>query len=141
MVVAPTKPDTHIGESPDVVQNAATAEPTNKPDAFTTVEQIRRVVMIDNKIIQDERMEETEYPIICYQPERFAGKLYPTAWMEPIIELNKSINKIYTSLEDRVHTFSKGRFLVKRNENIDNITNDNGQIVYYDNIPPTYMQQ
>ena len=141
VVVAPTTPDTHIGESPDVVQNAATAEPTNKPDAFTTVEQIRRVVMIDNKIIQDERMEETEYPIICYQPERFAGKLYPTAWMEPIIELNKSINKIYTSLEDRVHTFSKGRFLVKRNENIDNITNDNGQIVYYDNIPPTYMQQ
>jgi len=61
--------------------------------------------------------------------------------MDPIIELNKSINRIYTSLEDRVYTFSKGRYLAKRNENITNISDQNGQIVYYDNVPPMYMQQ
>ena len=110
-------------------------------DNKKTVEQIRRVVYIKNKVIQDERLEMTEYPIICYQPERFGGKIYPVAWMDPIIELNKSINKIYTSLEDRVYTFSKGRYLAKRNENISNISDENGQIVYYDNVPPAYMQQ
>jgi len=106
-----------------------------------TIEQIKRTVLISNRVITEERMEETEFPIICYQPERFAGKLYPVAWMDPIIELNKSINRIYTSLEDRVYTFSKGRFLAKRNENISNISDDNGQMVYYDNVPPAYLQQ
>ena len=106
-----------------------------------TIEQIRRVLYINNRVVEDERLPMTEYPIICYQPERFAGKLYPVAWMDPIIELNKSINRIYTSLEDWVYSFAKGRYLVKRNENISSINDDNGQIVYYDNVPPAYLQQ
>lgn len=110
-------------------------------DSTDTVEQIRKVVYIKNEVIEDTRLDTIEYPIICYQPERFGGKIYPVSWMDPIIELNKSINKIYTSLEDRVYTFSKGRYLAKRNENISNITDENGQIIYYDNVPPSYMQQ
>lgn len=106
-----------------------------------TVEQIHRVVYIAGRVISDEWMDTDEYPIICYQPERFAGKIYPTPWMDPIVELNKSINKIYTAMEDWVYTFSKGRYLAKRNENISNISSDNGQVVYYDNVPPAYLQQ
>ena len=136
----PTKPE----KTPYTPDDSARKgnSPTEAPQYSTnTVEQIRKVVYIKNEVISDERLDATEYPIICYQPERFAGKIYPVAWMDPIIELNKSINKIYTSLEDRVYTFSKGRYLAKRNENISNITDENGQIIYYDNVPPSYMQQ
>lgn len=139
-IINPTKPETtpYIA---DIISSVSTTEPVIDEATSTTVEQIRKVIYINNKIIEDERLDETEYPIICYQPERFAGKIYPVAWMDPIIELNKSINRIYTSLEDRVYTFSKGRYMAKRNENISNISDDNGQIIYYDNIPPQYMQQ
>ena len=102
---------------------------------------IEKTIYINNEVIETETLEQEDYPIICYQPERYAGKVYPTAWMDPIIELNKSLNRIYTSLEDRIYTFSKGRRLAKRNENISNMTDQNWQIVYYDNIPPAYMQQ
>jgi len=86
---------------------------------------IEKTIYINNEVIETETLEQEDYPIICYQPERFAGKIYPTAWMDPIIELNKSLNRIYTSLEDRIYTFSKGRRLAKRNENISNMTDQN----------------
>ena len=126
--------------TPDNVPGGVTT-PEPQEQVNTTVEQIRRIIYIKSKVIKDERLDTTEFPIICYQPERAAGKIYPVSWMDPIIELNKSINRIYTSLEDRVYTFSKGRYLAKRNENITNISDQNGQIVYYDNVPPMYMQQ
>ena len=45
--------------------------------------------------------------------------------MDPIIELNKSMNRIYTDLEEWVHMFSKGRWLKKRSENVTNISDQN----------------
>lgn len=102
---------------------------------------IKKVIYINGQVIEEEDTWLSEFPIIVYQPERFAGKTYPLPWMDPIIELNKSINRIYSSLEDRVYTFSKGRYLVKSNENVSTISNENWQMVYYDNVPPSYMQQ
>lgn len=80
------------------------------------------------------------YPIIAYQPERMGGRLYPTPWLDPVIELNKSLNNIRSNIEERTMMFAKGRWAARNDENISSITDQNGQIVYYDNIPPTYMQ-
>ena len=102
---------------------------------------IEKQIYINNKVIKTEILDTDKFPILAYQPERFGGKLYPMAWMDPIIEMNKSLNRIYSSLEDWTYTFSKGRWLWKRNENYSNITDENWQIVYYDNVPPVYMQQ
>jgi len=102
---------------------------------------ITKKIYINDKTIVEEDLGTDKFPILAYQPERFGGKLYPMAWMDPIIEMNKSLNRIYSSLEDWVYTFSKGRRLGKRNENYSNITDENWQIVYYDNVPPVYMQQ
>ena len=102
---------------------------------------IKQEIYIQNKVRETNTIDLKEYPIRAYQPERFAGKIYPTPWVDPIIELNKSINRIYTNMEDRVNTFAKGRYLARRNENISSISDENGQIVYYDNVPPSYMQQ
>ncbi|MCP3681106.1 MAG: hypothetical protein GY861_00310 [bacterium] len=101
---------------------------------------IKKTVQIQDKDVEIDKIMQDYYPIIAYQPERFGGKLYPISWMDPIIELNKSMNRIYTSLEDWVHMFSKGRRLKKRTENVSNISDQNGQIIEYDNIPPSYMQ-
>lgn len=104
-------------------------------------DKITMKVVINNETVKTEELDMEYFPIIVYQPERFAGKLYPSPWIDPIIELNKSLNRIYSSLEERIYTFSKGRWMAKRNEDISNITDQNWQIVYYDNVPPAYMQQ
>lgn len=88
-------------------------------------DKITMKVVINNKTVKTEELDMEDFPILAYQPERFAGKLYPSPWIDPIIELNKSLNRIYSSLEERIYTFSKGRWMAKRNENISNITDQN----------------
>lgn len=80
-----------------------------------------------------------DFPIIGYQMERMQGRLYPVAWTDPVVEMNKSVNRIVSSLETYVHTIAKGRYLKRRSERISTISDKHWQFVNYDNVAPVPM--
>ena len=91
--------------------------------------------VIDTKFLDME-----EYPILAYQPERMWGKLYPVPRIRPVIELNKSYNRVFSSMEERVHAIAKWRLAMKKWSKTSTITWENWQIVYYDWQIPTFIQ-
>ena len=94
----------------------------------------------NKKVLKKAEPNFDKIPFLFYQPERMEGKLYVTPWATNMIQLNKTINKLYSDLMDFVNTVSKGRYLAKTGSNISQISNENWQIVYYDNVPPAFLQ-
>lgn len=93
----------------------------------------------DYELTKPENLKISEYPIVPYQMERMQGRIYPTSWTDPVVEMNKSVNRIVSSLETYVHTIAKGRYLKRRSERISTVSDQHWQFINYDNVAPTPM--
>lgn len=82
----------------------------------------------------------SEFPIIPYQMERMWGRMYPTERADPVVEMNKAVNRIASSIENYVHTIAKGRYLKRRWERISTVQDQHWQFIEYDNVMPQAMQ-
>lgn len=102
---------------------------------------LRRITWAGKQILQDIMINEMdEYPFYFYQPERRQGRPLTKAWVTPVIELNKILNRIVSKLEEWALIFSTGRILQHKNSTVDNILSDEGQVVEYTGTPPQYWQ-
>ena len=111
-------------------------------DMYTMVDAWVQIITYDAQGIEIDKTLlkwHTEYPIIAYQPERMGGKIYPTPRINPVIELNKSYNRIFSSMEERVHAIGKGRLAVKKWSKVSNFTSSNWQIIEYDTVIPQFI--
>lgn len=81
----------------------------------------------------------TRFPIVPYQMERMWWQLYPTPWSDPVVEMNKSVNRIASSIENYVYTVAKGRYMVRKSERLSSVMDEHWQFIKYDNVPPTPM--
>lgn len=94
----------------------------------------------DSILQEDTALDIDEYPFYFYQAERRQGRVQTKAWVTPLIELNKILNRTVSKLEEWMLIFATGRILQHKNSTVDNILSDEGQIIEYTGTPPQYWQ-
>lgn len=101
---------------------------------------VRIITMVWDFIIRDELTNYGQFPFLCYQPERDKWLLYNPSWIEPLIDLNRSLNEWYSNRADWLEKFAKGRYLVQKGSRFTVIKWKNWQIVEYTWSKPTQME-
>jgi hypothetical protein len=102
---------------------------------------VRIITMVWDVVIRDDITEYRQFPFICYQPERDKWLLYQSAWIEPLIELNKSLNEWYSNRADWLDQFAKGRYLLQKWSKMSVLKWRNWQIVEYVWSKPTLLEK
>lgn len=87
--------------------------------------------------LYDEFIDMKEYPFVDFRYE--PGPLYQKCLIENFIPANKSLDIVMSNVEKWTNTMAKGSWSKRKGENFD-ITNANGQVVEYENTPPTQNQ-
>lgn len=101
---------------------------------------IRLITKVWGIIIRDEYTPYNTFPFLAYQPERDKGLLYNPAWIEPLIELNRSLDKGYSNRASWLEHFAKWRYLVQKWSKMSVIKNKHAQIIEYTGSRPTIME-
>lgn len=101
---------------------------------------VRIITKVGDIVIRDEITEYTNFPFIAYQPERDKWLLYNSAWIEPLIPLNKALNEWYSNRADWLEKFAKGRFAVQKWSKFTVIKWRNWQVIEYTGTKPTMME-
>lgn len=78
----------------------------------------------------------TDYPVVPLS--LFSNDEYSPSFCENLIPINRSINGVVNRIEEFIHKFSKGAFLVRDGSDI-SFSDENGVIVKYEGEPPTTM--
>lgn len=78
----------------------------------------------------------TDYPVVPLS--LFSDDEYSPSFCENLIPINRSINLIINRIEEFIHKFAKGAFLVRDGSDI-SFSDENGVIVKYEGDQPTVM--
>ena len=101
---------------------------------------VRIITKVWNIIIRDEMTDFDQFPFLAYQPERNKWLLYSSAWIDPLIQLNKALDEWYSNRADWLEKFAKGRFLVQKGSKFSVIKGRNWQVVEYTGSKPQMME-
>jgi len=102
---------------------------------------IKLITYWQGYILREIILDTDEFPIFIYQMERMWGRIYPTAWITPLLWLNKANSRIASMIEEWIYINAKGRWWIREWENIKSSLTDRWELIYYKNMPPTYLQQ
>lgn len=93
-----------------------------------------------DKINAEETYLDDELRFIAYTPERKPNEIYNEPWMKDALDPQKSLDNIYTHMEEFIRTMGKGRILKRKGGFLDRISDKDGQIVEYEGEKPEFMQ-
>lgn len=92
---------------------------------------VRIITMVWDLVIRDEITDYHQFPFVCYQAERDKWMLYSPAWIEPLIDLNRSLNDWYSNRADWLDKFAKWRLMVQKGSKFSVLKWKNWQIIEY----------
>lgn len=105
--------------------------------------QVRIVTTVEGSefINKDEVYDDYELRFIPYWPERRPGDIYNEPWMKDALDPQRSLDSMYTHMEEFIRTMGKGRFLKRKDgTTLDRITDKNGQQIEWSGEKPDYLE-
>ena len=79
--------------------------------------------------LNEEELEDPEYPVEILQGDITPGSLYGESWMKHLIPVNRVVDALESHIFEYNHFFAKGRFVVDKNSGVRVIVNQHGQII------------
>jgi len=79
-----------------------------------------------------------ELRFIPYHPERRPNDIYNEPWMKDAMDPQRSIDNVFSHMEEFIRTMGKGRLLKRKGQVLDKISDRDGQIVEYDGEKPEF---
>jgi len=71
---------------------------------------IKIVTFAGDKLLRDEDLELTEYPIYIFQPEP-SSRLYNPSWVQDLVPINKAIDRLQSQILEYNNEMLRGRFM------------------------------
>lgn len=110
-----------------------------------TKTRVRIRCCIGDTLIQDELLPDTIENLAdifsIYFAERRAGQLYFTAWMTPVIRLNKLLDRNFANVDEYDSLINKGRWIQLQGSKMSTISSKkNGQVIKYQGAKPEALQ-
>ena len=102
---------------------------------------VRAYIGNDQKPIRDEVLKIKSYPFYVYYPERKEGEMYPRPLFADLIQLNKTLDALYSFVEEFIGVCGQGRYIMPKGTKITTLsTGKHGQIMQYEgSTPPTAL--
>lgn len=94
-----------------------------------------------NGPVREDEYDYEHYPFMVYYPEMVDGEVYPRPFFADIVQLNKSLDAMYSFVEEYIGVLGQGRFLMHEKTKLTSpITGRHGQFLKYSgSTPPTPM--
>jgi len=96
-----------------------------------TKEGIRVITTCSGETLRNELTDFEDLPFEFYLPDINVNTIYGEGWVKNIVPLNKALNYLETSRLEYNIIFNKGKMLIPKGAGVKNITNQNGQKIYY----------
>lgn len=93
----------------------------------------------NTNIHNEETYDDSELRFIPYQPEKRAGDLYNEPWMRDAIDPQRTLDNLYTHFEEFIRTMGKGRIMKRKGQNLDRISDKDGQIFDFEGEKPDFV--